>query len=211
MEVVTSGTANGQTDEKPDLTKRQKQVLDRIRRHVLDHGIPPTRTELAHGLGLADASSVTAHLKRLEERGWIELVPNVPRGIRLIDYDIPVIRTPPDMVAGTPIVCKAHIVRRLPAVLAEYFRPRADYLLIVGDDSMDRIGVRDEEMIAVAKASVAKSGQVIVSRFGDDLTVRRFIRIDERRVELRPESNNPRHQVLELDLEKHRLRYSFSA
>ena len=206
METVTRSTARAQTRQMPQLTKAQRNVLDGIRSHMLRHGIMPTRTELAHALGLADASSVAAHLKRLAEAGWIELLPNAPRGIRLIDDDIPVIKAPAEVAAGTPIVCEAHIVQRLPAIVAEYFRPRPDYMLIVRGDSMDRTGVQDDDVIAVANTSEVQSGQVIVARFGDEVTLRRFVRIDDRHVELRPESNNPGHQVLKLDLAKHILK-----
>ena len=154
---------------------------------------------------MADASSVAAHLKGLAERGRIELLANTPRGIRLIDAEIPVIRTPAQVAARTPIVCDAHIVRWIPAMMAECFRPRADYMLIVPDDSMDRTGLQKEDLIAVAKTSEAQNGQVTVARFGDDVMLGRFIRIDERHAELRPESNNPAHQVLKLDLKKHIL------
>ena len=51
----------------------------------------------------------------------------------------------------------------------------------------------------------AQSGQVVVARFGDEVTLKRFVRIDDRHVELRPESHNPIHRVMKLDLAKHIL------
>ena len=68
---------------------------------------------------------------------------------------------------------------------------------------MDRTGGRDKDLIAVARTTEAKSGDVVVARFGDDVTVKRFVQIDERHVERRPESTNPAHKVLKLDLAKH--------
>lgn len=205
MASVKKWTARVRTEQMPELTKRQRDVLNAIKSHMHQHGMPPSRTELAHGLGLADASSVAAHLRRLAEGGWIELIPNRPRGIRVLDDDIPLVNAPTEVEAGTPIVCDAHIVQRLPAIMADYFWPRPDYMLIVRGDSMDQAGVRDEEVIAVAKTAEVKSGQVVVARFGDEVTLRRFIQIDDRHVELRPESNNPAHKVLKLDLAKHIL------
>ena len=188
-----------------DLTDRQKQVLDWIKGHIRQYGVPPTRTELAHGLGLAEASSVTAHLKRLAEGGWIEIVPNKNRAIRVLDEDVPLIGALAEVAAGTPIVCEAHIVERVPARIADHFRPRPDYLLVVRGDSMDRIGIRDGDVVAVHKTPEARTGQVVVARFGDEVTLKRFVRIDDRRVELRPESHNPAHEIMQLDLAKHIL------
>ena len=186
-----------------ELTNRQREVLEWIKKHVREHGVPPTRTELAHGLGLADASSVSAHLQRLEEAGCIQILPNKNRAIRVVDEDIPLIGRLAEVAAGTPIVCEEHIVQRVPAPVAERFRPRPDYLLTVRGDSMDRTGLRDGDVVGVRKTAVAKSGDVVVARFGDEVTLKRFVRIDERHVELRPESHNAAHLVMKLDLAKH--------
>ena len=70
---------------------------------------------------------------------------------------------------------------------------------------MNRTGVRDRDVVAIRKTNTAKSGQVVVARFGDEVTLKRFVQIDERHVELRPESYNPAHEVMKLDLAKHIL------
>ena len=188
-----------------DLTERQQQVLDWIRSYIRRQGVAPTRAELAHGLGLAEASSVTDHLKRLEAGGWIQVLPHKPRSIRVLDMDLPVVGPLAEVAAGTPILCEANIVERVPVGIAERFRPRADYLLTVRGDSMNRTGLCDGDIAAIHRTTTAESGHVVVARFGDDVTLKRFVRIDERRVELRPESHNPAHEVLRLDLAKHIL------
>ena len=45
----------------------------------------------------------------------------------------------------------------------------------------------------------------MVARFGDEVTLKRFVPIDERQVELRPESHNRAREVMKLDLAKHIL------
>ena len=188
-----------------ELTARQEQVLETIREHIREHGVPPNRVEIAHKLGLADASSVTGHLKRLQETGRIELLGRTPRGIRVLDEAVPLVRPLAEVAAGTPIVCDAHIVERVPAAIAHRFRPRPDYLLTVRGDSMDRTGLRNGDIVAIHRTPEAQSGQVVVARFGDEVTLKRFVRIDERHVELRPESHNPAHRIMKLDLAKHIL------
>ena len=71
---------------------------------------------------------------------------------------------------------------------------------------MDRTDVRDKDLIAVARTTEAKSGDIVVDRFGDEVTVKRFVQIDERHVELRPESTNPAHKVLEASRPRARCR-----
>ena len=186
-----------------ELTERQEQVLETIREHIREHGVPPNRVEIAHKLGLADASSVTAHLKRLQETGRIELLGRTPRGIRVLDEAVPLVRPLAEVAAGTPIVCDAHIVELVPPALADRFRPRPDYLLTVRGDSMDRAGLHDGDLVAVHKTTEAKSGQIVVARFGDEVTLKRLWRINERDIELRPESYNTAHEAMRLDLAKH--------
>ena len=188
-----------------ELTDRQQKVLDSIKGHIRLHGVPPTRTELAHGLGLAEASSVTGHLQRLMEAGRITVMPHKRRAIRVLDEDVPLIGALAEVAAGTPIVCEAHTIERVPGTLADHFRPRPHYLLTVRGDSMEKAGIRDADIVAIHKTPEARTGQIVVARFGDEVTLKRFVRIDERHVELRPESHNAVHKVMKLDLAKHIL------
>ena len=139
-----------------ELTERQEQVLETIRAHIREHGVPPNRVEIAHKLGLADASSVTGHLKRLQATGRIELLGRTPRGIRVLDEAVPLVRPLAEVAAGTPIVCDAHIVERVPAAIAHRFRPRPDYLVTVRGDSMDRTGLRDRDIVAIHRTPEAE-------------------------------------------------------
>lgn len=186
-----------------ELTERQQTVLDWIRTYVGKHGRSPTRGEIAEGLGLYDASSVQGHIDALVKKERIELLKGKYRGIKLLEKELPVIAPLAEIAAGTPIVAEEHIVQRLPALVANRFQPRPDYLLTVRGDSMDRTGVRDGDVVAIRKTTTAESGQVVVARFGDEVTLKRFVRIDDRHVELRPESYNRTHEVMKLDLAKH--------
>ena len=187
------------------LTNRQEQILEWIKRFIQFYGIPPTRVELAHGVGLKDASCVGPHLQTLAERGWIQLFPGKNRGIRVLDQLLPLVRPLAEVAAGTPILSEAHIVERVPAVIANRFRPRPDYLLMVRGDSMNRTGLDDGDIVAIHKTNEARNGQVVVARFGDEVTLKRYWKVDERHVELRPESHNPEHQVMKLDPAMHIL------
>ena len=186
------------------LTERQEQILNWIKKYQREHGFPPTRVELARGVGFKEASSIAPHLTTLESAGWIHMQRNTKRGIRVLD-DVPVIGPVAEVAAGTPIVSEAHIIQRLPAAVAECFRPKPDYLLTVRGDSMDRTGLQDGDVVAIHRTQSPESGQVVVARFGDEVTLKRYVRLDERHVELRPESHNPDHEVTKLDLAKHRL------
>ena len=72
------------------LSSRTQQALDCIKDYLERNGIPPTRAELAEGIGLSDASSVTGHLETLARDGWIQLLPNKKRGIRVTPWRLPI-------------------------------------------------------------------------------------------------------------------------
>ena len=188
-----------------ELTDRQMVVLDSIKDHIRRHGVPPTRTELAHRLGLAEASSVTGHLKRLSDAGRITVLPGKRRAMRVLDDAVPLLGALAEVAAGTPIICEAHILERVPAAIAERFHPRPDFMLTVRGDSIDLTGITDGSIVAVKRTPEAKTGQLIVARFGDEVTLKRLFRVDDRHVELRPESRNGAHKVMKLDLAKHVL------
>ncbi len=189
----------------PELTKRQQDVLDAIKKHLRNHGVPPSQWELAAYVGLSDSAAVRVHLRALQEKGRIQILARKNRGIRVIENDLPLVGPVAEVAAGTPIVCDAHIVELVPPAIADRFRPRPDYLLTVRGDSMDRAGLHDGDLVAIHKTTGATSGQIVVARFGDEVTLKRLWRINEREIELRPESYNTAHEVMRLDLAKHIL------
>jgi len=141
--------------------------------------MPPTRAEIAAGLGFSTPSSAEDHLQALAKKGAIELVPGASRGLRLMEIPgEPVQGTLPlvgRVAAGTPILATEHIEARF-RVDPELFAPRADYLLRVRGASMQDAGILDGDLLAVHIQSDADSGQIVVARLNDDVTVKRFKR-----------------------------------
>ena len=194
-----------------DLTDRQRETLDHIRVFMRRNGFPPSRAELAESLGLTHPTSADTHLNALQAKGWIELRPNTRRGIKVLDDADPtlplidLVEPTGEIAAGEPVIAESRTVERIPTTVAERFRPRPDYFLTVRGDSMDRTGLRDGDVVAIRSTPEAKNGDVVVARLGDEVTLKRFVRVDKRHVELRPDSHNPEHQPIRLDLAKHIL------
>jgi repressor LexA len=160
------------------LTARQQQILDWIRRHLETTGMPPTRAEIAAGLGFRTASSAEDHLRALARKGALELTPGASRGLRLTDTpDLPGTGLPlvGRVAAGHPILAAEHIEARV-RIDPALFAPRADFLLRVRGLSMKGAGILDGDLLAVHKSAEARSGQIVVARLGDDVTVKRLKR-----------------------------------
>jgi repressor LexA len=165
------------------LTARQQQILDWIRTHIDVHGMPPTRAEIAKGLGFSTPSSAEDHLQALARKGALEILPGASRGLKLKDLPgVPVQGTLPlvgRVAAGSPILAAEHIEGRY-RVDPDLFSPRADYLLRVRGASMRDAGILDGDLLAVHRTSEARSGQIVVARIaargGDEVTVKRLKR-----------------------------------
>jgi repressor LexA len=163
----------------PELTPRQRQILDWIRGHLEATGLPPTRAEIAAGLGFSTASSAEDHLQALARKGALELLPGASRGLRLKDIPgVPVQGALPlvgRVAAGSPILAVENVEAHY-RVDPGLFAPRADYLLRVRGQSMKDAGIVDGDLLAVHRAAEARSGQVVVARVGDEVTVKRLKR-----------------------------------
>ena len=186
------------------LSQRQRQTLDFIRAYVDEHGFAPARPEIARGIGVKNVTSVDWHLGALMKKGWVELKPGSPRYIRLLREEVPVTVTGP-IAAGEPILAEGRVTAHLPRTARDLFSPRPDYFLEVRGDSMDRLGLRTGAIVAVKAQQVAENNDVVVARMDDEVTLKRFVRVSKRHVELRPESTNPEHRTIEVDLARTEL------
>jgi repressor LexA len=181
------------------LTARQQQILDWIRAHIDAHGMPPTRAEIAAGLGFSTASSAEDHLQALARKGALELVPGASRGLRLKDVPgTPLQGTLPlvgRVAAGAPMLAAEHVEAHY-RVDPDLFAPRADYLLRVRGSSMRDAGILDGDLLAVHRTSEARNGQIVVARVGDEVTVKRWRR---RGREVLLIAENPEYQPIVVD------------
>jgi repressor LexA len=175
------------------LTERQAEILQFIRDTVEATGLPPTRAEISGALGFASANAAEDHLRALERKGVIELTSGIARGIRLAEP--PGLAVIGKVAAGHPILAEQHVQGRY-QVDPSLFAPRADYLLKVRGQSMRDAGILDGDLLAVHRTAEARSGQIVVARVHDEVTVKR-LRRQGGRVELLPE--NPDFEPIVVD------------
>jgi len=176
-----------------DLTPRQAEILQLIRDTIAETGFPPTRAEIARMLDFASPNAAEEHLRALERKGVIEILDGTARGLRLKEAaGLPLVGR---VAAGSPILAEEHVIGRY-AVDPHLFRPRADYLLKVRGMSMRDAGILDGDILVVHKTEEARSGQVVVARLHDEVTVKRLRRRGAT-VELLPE--NPEFKPIVID------------
>lgn len=158
-----------------NLTSRQQQILDLIKSHIDETGYPPTRAEIADILGFRSPNAAQEHLKALERKGMIEIIPGGSRSIRLLTEQqsgIPVVGR---VAAGSPILAEENIEEYY-EVPEQLFYPAASYFLKVHGMSMKDVGIMDGDLLAVHRTETAENGQIVVARIDDEVTVKRFKR-----------------------------------
>jgi repressor LexA len=164
-----------------DLTKRQKEIFDYIRKYAGKHGYPPTVREIGKAVGLHSSSTVHAHLANLEKIGLLKRDPTKPRAIELlVDRARKMVRGPGlplvgQVAAGEPILAEEHIEEYLevPAVIGG---ETGDYILRIKGDSMKDAGILEGDFVVVRPAEDASNGEIVVAMLEDEATVKRFYR-----------------------------------
>lgn len=182
-----------------ELTPRQAQILRFIEDAIEENGSPPTLVEIARTFGFHSHNSAVEHLKALARKGAIELAGGAARGIRLkAERGVPLVGR---VAAGSPILSEANIETRY-RIDPALFKPRADYLLKVRGMSMRDAGILDGDLVAVHRTHEARTGQIVVVRLRDEVTIKRWHRHGHR-VELVAE--NPDYAPIVVDLKRDEL------
>jgi len=189
------------------LTDRQSEILKLVRDLTESSGFPPTRAEIAEKMGFRSVNAAEQHLRALEKKGALEILQGASRGLRVKDkassrlgrlMDLPVVGR---VAAGSPMLAEEHLQGRY-QVDPNLFTPRADYLLRVRGMSMRDAGILEGDLLAVHRTPEARSGQVVVARLADEVTVKR-LRRKGHSVQLVAE--NPEFAPIEVDLRRDAL------
>jgi repressor LexA len=185
------------------LTPRQREILELIQDFIAEYGMPPTRAEIAKALGFKSANAAEQHLRALQKKGVLELLPGASRGIQLKDslrdqLGLPLVGR---VAAGSPILAEEHIEAHYKIDQA-FFNPKPHYLLRVEGMSMRNAGILDGDLVAVHRTPEVRSRQIVVARVEDEVTVKRY-RQDGKIVWLLPE--NEEFEPIRVDLSEQKM------
>ena len=183
-----------------DLTRRQQEIFDFIRRYSAKYGYPPTVRDIGKAVGLASSSTVHAHLANLEKIGLLRRDPSKPRAIELLERGggsavdsvrgmvraegLPLLGS---VAAGQPILAEENIEEYVP-VPQIAGGEEGDYLLRIRGESMKEAGILEGDYVVVHPQDTASDGDVIVALLGEEATVKRFFRESDH-IRLQPEND----------------------
>ena len=178
-----------------DLTKRQQEIFDFIKRYSAGHGYPPTVRDIGKAVGLASSSTVHAHLANLEKLGLLRRDPTKPRAIELLDRAVEQVRSivRPEglplvgqVAAGSPVLAEENIEEYV-AVPDLAGGEDGEYVLRVRGESMKDAGILPGDYVVVRRQDTAVDGEIVVALVGEEATVKRFFRESDH-IRLQPEN-----------------------
>jgi len=179
-----------------DLTKRQQEIFDFIKRYSAKYGYPPTVRDIGKAVGLASSSTVHAHLANLERIGLLRRDPTKPRAIELLDRAAAGVRSlvrpglplVGQVAAGQPVLAEENIEDYVPTPEIAG-GGEGDYLLRVRGDSMMNVGILDGDLVVVKRQEAADDGEIVVALVGEEATVKRYFKESDH-VRLQPENDS---------------------
>jgi repressor LexA len=179
-----------------ELTKRQQEIYDFIRKYSAKYGYPPTVRDIGKAVGLASSSTVHAHLANLEKAGVLRRDPTKPRALELLDRAADAVRSvvSPNglpvighVAAGQPILAEENIEEyvEVPTLAGG---DDGEYVLRVRGDSMKNAGILPDDYVVVRPQDTAADGEIIVALVGEEATVKRYFKESDH-IRLQPEND----------------------
>jgi len=178
-----------------DLTKRQQEIFEFIKRYSAKYGYPPTVRDIGKAVGLASSSTVHAHLSNLEKIGLLRRDPSKPRAIELLDRAVEGVKSVVrpnglplvgQVAAGAPVLAEENIEEyvEVPDLAGG---DKGEYLLRVRGESMKDAGILEGDFVVVRPQKTARDAEIVVALVGEEATIKRFFREDDH-VRLQPEN-----------------------
>ncbi len=166
----------------------RRRILAYVQRRILA-GSPPTVREVQEAFGFAAVESARQHLKALVEQGELTQASGQARGYALPyrarrSHPVPILG---QVQAGnlTSAIEDPDGFLTLPLKQPD----EAHFLLRVAGESMLGAGINPGDLLLVRRASVARSGAIVVALVGDEATVKR-LEITPNKIKLTPENPN---------------------
>lgn len=188
------------------LPSRQQRILATIRDWVAAHGCTPSTGQIGDAVGLRSTSSVSKHLKSLEEKGFLRRGTAMARQLDVRPFlaeatrgrssennvTVPVVG---DIAAGAPILAEEHADETL-TLPRELVGSGTVFGLRVRGESMIDAAICDGDVVVVRRQDEAHSGEIVAAMIDGEATVKVFRRRDGH-VFLEP--RNPAYAVIDGD------------
>jgi len=183
------------------LFKKQKRVLEFIKKYIRERGYPPTIEEIKKELRLSSTATVHKHLRALERKGYIKRKRKW-RGLEIVEEPLlnEILGIPlyGPVAAGTPLEVFGEVKEtiEIPAWIVGRKRGEIFALRVQGKSMIDAY-VDDGDIIVIERAEVADSGEMVIALLPDGSVTLKRLKIEKERIILLPE--NPAFDSIEVE------------
>ena len=180
-----------------NITKRQEDVLNFIKKYIVDHGFPPSTREIGAALGLSSPATVHTHLKKLEDAGCIKKTNSKFRTIEVVGVnefqkkDEEIVKVPllGRVACGNPIEAIENPDDWFTLPVSLIPARETIFTLQCSGESMINVGIYDGDIVIVQKQKVARNGDIVVAMTDEgEVTLKTFYKEDDH-VRLQPEND----------------------
>ena len=170
-----------------ELTTRQNEILNYIKKYIATHGYPPTIREIGAAVDVSSPATIHAHLANLEKKGFIRKQETKNRALELLVenefepkndliVEVPLLGK---ITAGSPIEAIEHPDETF--TIPSYLIPKNKdvFTLNVSGTSMINAGILDGDIVIVERKNTARNGQIVVAMTDEnEVTLKTFYKED---------------------------------
>ncbi len=183
------------------MTKKQKQVLDFIKKYKAKKKYSPSLEEIKKQLKVASVSTAYFHVKNLQDLGFLEKQDNKPRSINVYENEkmvnIPLLGL---IAAGQPI--EAIQNKEMVAIPKSKLPLTGEFytLRVVGNSMIDE-NINDGDLILVKQQDTAENGQKVVALVDNyEATLKKFYK-EKKFIRLQPANKTMEPIIIKGDRE----------
>ncbi len=171
------------------LTRRQREIFDFIRKKIQGRGYGPTVREIGEHFEISSPNGVMCHLKALEKKGLITREPNRSRAIQLTeaaneDRGLPLVG---QIAAGS---LSEAIEQAERFEFTDWFGQKNLFALKVKGESMIEAAIADGDLVICRKARTADKGDIVVALTDDGEATLKYWFPEANRVRLQPANSS---------------------
>ena len=180
-----------------ELTDRQKDILQTIKKFIAKHGYPPTVREIGKELNLRSPATIHFHLKKIEEKGYIRKLDSKNRTLELLvtnefaqkDDNVIDIALLGTITAGNPIEA-IETPDEYFSIPASLLNSQKDlFALNVHGESMINKGIYNNDIVIIERNNTAHNGEIIAAMTDEhEVTLKTFYK-EKDHIRLQPEND----------------------
>src|SRR3989338_5115313 len=169
------------------LTKKQKQILDFVKKYSAKNSFAPSLEEIKKHFHLRSVATIHQHIATLRDKGYLHHQKNQPRCVEISKSErmvrVPIVGT---ITAGQPIEAIEIPSSMVTVSQKDLLASEKHYALRVKGESMIDEGIFDGDIVVIRQQTTADDGQTVVAIIDNNEATLKKIYREKGRIKLQP-------------------------